>query len=318
MHTKTLIIYLSVLMIASILWGSSLSRSAQDARARYSADRSDTEMQERNQSAFALILGEVRATMADLMFMKTSAYLHAGVGYASRLQMEGTTQKETFAGCGPGTPTSIRNASEDFRGFLGSIEREVKPFRDSSQAHVHTTTKELIPWFRVMTLTNPHYIRGYRVGSKILADEKQWAKCLDFLNEGIRNNPNNPELFLLYQSIASLHLRGKNYSDYPWRKDWLSLALEATRKAYELGKTQRPSLGELNKIQKDLAWSQDLEEDFRFCAHLVPLLLRDQGKMDEALRTAQEIQAQMPNYSPIRQTVQQLLALTTHAPGAKG
>ena len=35
----------------------------------------------RNASAFAQILGEVRATAADLMFMKTGHYLHAGIGY---------------------------------------------------------------------------------------------------------------------------------------------------------------------------------------------------------------------------------------------
>ena len=317
MHTKILVTYLSALMMASIIWGSSLSRSAQDARIRYSVDRSETDMQERNQSAFALILGEMRATMADLMFMKTSTYLHAGVGYSSSLQMEANSKADTFSGCGPGTPTSIRDASKDFRGFLGNIEREVKPFRDSSQAHVHTATKELIPWFRVMTLTNPHYIRGYRVGSKILADEMQWGKCLDFLNEGIRNNADNPELFLLYQSVASLHLRGRTHDDYPWRKEWMSLALEASRKAYALGKMQRPPLGELNKIQKDLVWTQDLEEDFRFCAHMVPLLLRDEGKSDEALHLAQEIQTQMPHYKPIQETVRQLLGRTV-SQGAKG
>jgi hypothetical protein len=37
------------------------------------------DLEARNKNAFALILGEIRATAADLMFIKTERYLHSGV-----------------------------------------------------------------------------------------------------------------------------------------------------------------------------------------------------------------------------------------------
>jgi hypothetical protein len=304
--TVLFLLYGAFFFAGLAFFGLGVRRATAAARAEYNAGRTDAALGERNSSAFAHILDEFRSTMADTMFVKTNRYLHGGVAYAPRLKMDSADDSQAYAGCTPGTPTLVRPATSDFRGFLGDLERQVKPFRAAGETHIHMTADELTPWFRMMTLVNPNYIRGYRIGAKTLAEDKKWSQALDFLNEGIANNQGNPELFLLYQSLASFHMRGRYHRGYPWGETWVQKGLDAATKAYELGLKQRPPLGEVDKTAGNLAWTSDLEEDFRYSAHMIPLLLREQGKPSEALVKAQEIQAVIPSFMPLKNTIRQL------------
>lgn len=310
-------LYAPLFIACVIIFVPGLRQDTASARAQYNTGRTDAVLNERNSSAFAQILDEFRSSMADMMFVKTNRYLHGGVAYAPRLKIDSPDDSQAFSGCTPGTPTLIRPAQEDFRGFLGNLERQVKPYRESGQGHIHMTADELTPWFRVMTLVNPNYIRGYRIGAKTLADEQKWTQALEFMNEGIANNKGNPELFLLYQSLASFHLRGRAQKGYPWGRAWVENALDAATKSYTLGLQQRPPLGKDGQRGKNLLWTMDLEEDFCYSANLIPLLLRDQGKIHEALTKAREIEAVAPNFGPIRKTTQELSAKAKAISGVK-
>ena len=279
------------------------------ARSIYTAGQTEDVLRERNTSAFAQILGEVRATAADLMFIKTNRYLHTGVAYVPKqgrdLAIDSVDESKHFSAC-VGAATQIRSAAEDFRGFLGNLERTVKPYKDASAEHTHTAKTELLPWYRLMTLSNPQYIRGYRIGGSTLASEEKWRQALEFMEEGIARNQGNPQLFLLYQTLASFHLRGKTHKGYPWGDAWLDNALKAALNAYELGRKQRPPLGKTGAIAKDLAWSLDLEDDFCFSAHVILLLLREKGDIEGALQYGREMVELVPNYQPIRRTFEDL------------
>ena len=41
----------------------------------------------------------------------------------------------------------------------------MKPWLDPSKHAGHSDGKEVLPWFRVMTLSDPHYVRAYAVGT---------------------------------------------------------------------------------------------------------------------------------------------------------
>ncbi|MBN1868317.1 hypothetical protein JW916_13610 [Candidatus Sumerlaeota bacterium] len=283
-----------------------LRAASQLERSLYNVGGSEAAIRNRNASAFGMILGEIRATAADLLFMKTTRYLHAGIAYAPKKNVDLMGKTELDQTCGPGTATQIRSKQDDFRGFLGDLEREVKPYRHSSQAHTHTQKAELIPWYRIMTLSNPRYVRGYRVGGMTLADEGHWQSALDFITEGLRNNDDNPEVFLLYQTLALFHVRGKYQKAYPWGDKWLPNALDAARESYRRGLAERPELGEEGKIASHLTWSDDLEEDFLFSANLVPILLRDQGRLEEALERAREVRRIAPSSQPAERLVRDI------------
>lgn len=304
MTSKRLSTFFEIALAALVfcVWaagGPRLREAVENLAAHRAGSIGEQDLRQRNESAFAQILGEARASMGDILFVKTNRYLHAGIGYAPRLNTTSGDDSRMFSSCTPGTPTLIRSKQSDFRGFLGSLERAVKPYAVAGAAHVHLGPDELTPWYRVITLVNPQHIRAYRIGAKALGDAKKWEEALDFLKEGIRLNRQNPELFLLYQSLASFHMRGRFHKDYPWGDSWVDNAKEAATKGYEAALPQRPAQGQTNKIHKDILWTDDHEEDFRYCAHMIGLLLREQGRRAEALAWAQKAVVECPGFSPL-------------------
>jgi hypothetical protein len=86
----------------------------------------------------------------------------------------------------------IPSADQDFRGLVGYLERQVKPYFGPGDPHTHTGGEELLPWFRVMTLSDPHYVAGYTTGAWWLSAQ-QPEEALAFIEEGVRNNPGSFE-----------------------------------------------------------------------------------------------------------------------------
>ena len=115
------------------------------------------ELTQRNSSPFALILGEFRASLSDFMFMKTERYLDSGIAYTPHINVQGMASEDARQAndLSSGNSVSqthdehhdhqehpatlIRTQTSDFRGFLGDLEREIKPYRDPKLGHKHTT-----------------------------------------------------------------------------------------------------------------------------------------------------------------------------------
>ncbi len=348
---KTLAILLLVLIVVT---APSIRRWVLAERAAI-IPSSTGNLQARNQNAFALILGEIRATAADLMFLKTERYFHSGVAYKAHMDLnkmattgeraakerEGrenhdhehgsgraSSDEETLSLDEPvakhgnhvhgehsedgdthpgGVPTLIRTAAEDFRGFLGDLERETKPFRDPKLEHHVTTGNELLPWYRLMTLSDPHNLRGYMIGTMLLMQANKRHEALSFIKEGIEKNQGNPQAFRLYASLTQVH----------WKSGRLEKALAAARKGYQLAKAVRPpdaarprtparSLPKTTRTAKLPVWTDDLENDFLFLARFVPLLLEKKGELAEALRVASEVSSLAPDDMPIKQIADRL------------
>jgi len=305
------------------------------AKERQGALRSAEDIEKRNSNAFAVILGEARATAADLMFIKTERYLDSGVAYQPHIDVDEMAEtgrivtkgaaKPGLANAGLGdadlsaggheghdhhehehhVPTVIRTAADDFRGFLGDLERVVKPYRDPSEPHNHTDGRELLPWYRLMTLANPGFIRAYMIGAMWLTQQGKWREARDFVLEGIRDNPDNPELFRLYVSLALLYIKAR-INPAATDPDWLDHALGASRKAYELALAQRPEGGKIGATRGSLVWRDDLEEEFRFAGRWVAILLREKGDAAAALAAAREFESQASEDGPIKNLLNEL------------
>lgn len=170
--------------------------------------RDEASRMQRNSSAIATVIGEFRTSLSDILFVKTERYLHSGVAYVPHmdeklLSIGGLTRELTehqeevgiiedeFEDSG--TPTLIPQVSKDFRGFVGRLERQVKPWRDPELAHMHTEGKQLLPWFRVMTVSDPNYVRGYSVGAWWLIS-RDIDQAQAFAEEGLANNENAFEI----------------------------------------------------------------------------------------------------------------------------
>ncbi|MCX7014365.1 MAG: hypothetical protein NTW86_17740 [Candidatus Sumerlaeota bacterium] len=307
MSPKSPILLAFALLAFLAALGPSAREVARRAHERPGALSAAEDLEKRNSNAFAMILGEVRASAADLMFTKTERYLHYGVAYKPHMEInptavEGGAQEAEHD---ENVPTIIRAKADDFRGFLGDLERAVKPFRDPSKPHELSTGEELLPWYRLMTLADPHYLRGYMLGAMWLEQDKQWRQARQFLEEGIAANPQSPELWRLEVAYALLFIKTRYFNVWG---DWLDRALDASNQAFSLGLQQRPEGGKEGAIRRDLVWRVDLEEDFRLAGRWRALLLRERGDNAGALAAALEFQQLAPDDTPIQDLINELKA----------
>ena len=179
----------------------------------------------RNASAVGVMLGEVRTAISDIMLIKTERYLHSGIAYVPKtdqgalsvtaaMERMDAHQAELGAEHDPGeidlndagSPTVIRGKEADFRGFIGNLHRAVAPYQHASKEHEHTDGRELLPWFRVMTLSDPNFVQGYAMGSWWLKSREP-DEALAFADEGIRNNPHAFQIYVTKGQILLLKAR---------------------------------------------------------------------------------------------------------------
>jgi len=329
----------ALLLAALLLWGD-------DARtlSMYERERggmllaSESEIERRNQNAFAVILGQVRADAASLMFTTTERYLHAGVAYQPHINLTElgrsgeVVAKDPHSAAGHdcaehageedahgedddhppgcehgGVPTVIPESEQDFRGFLGDLEREVKPWIDPSLPHRHGSGDELLPWYRLMTLSNPRFIRGYLIGAMWLANRDDYSVALDFLDEGITHNDGNPELFRLYLSKATIHARTRFEAEH--EQSWLGDALATAQEAYDLACAARPENGEVGVRKSGLEWTVDLEDEFRMAGRYVVIFHRDLGQLQQGLDAVSHFLQLAPDDGPAKNLLLELSEL---------
>jgi len=251
-------------------------------RPAYSLDEGAREQV--NTSPFALIMGEVRVTAADVMWVKTESYMHLGINFSPHLSAEalassGETHlvgEKNKPGETPAHPVQEAPDSEvgticpatplvpdrlkDYRGFIGTIQRNVEPWKAPGEEFRHAPGDELIPWYRLLTLSDPHHTRGYMTGAWWLMKQETrqpgaLKQALDFIDEGIRNNADNFQLPLMRGRI--LMALGRHAE-----------AIAAFRVSAGLGLKIRPADGK----EKLPVWTYWEEEDFSSAVHYVPAL----------------------------------------------
>ncbi len=331
MKRKWSIYMLSALFLCSPI----LSLRLNPLSYRGGRSRSEQDRVERNTSAAAIMLGELRTAFNDMLYIKSERYMHNGTAYMLHLADQlmsvagsskalerhesevGNTNHHHHAhhphaddhghdahethdehdrhehahhqhgehGEGvvldhdcTGTPTIIPTQQNDYRGFIGQLHRKVKPWRDPSKGHLHTTGTELLPWFKLMTLSDPHYVRAYAIGGWWLKRKNEEA-AFEFVNEGIEHNP---DAFQIYITKAGFLLdrwrdEGKK-RDSPIFNDLKDCYIKAARAAIE----QRPQGWTMEK--EDISWTIYMEEDALYATRMAVLLDHYYGDKQAALQ----------------------------------
>jgi len=269
-----------------------------------------------NQSSLARILGEFRTGASDMLFIKTERYLHSGVGYVPHLTedlltVQGTDKgvDEHLAEMGDAeedvfeheeeAEVLVPRAESDYRGWIGDMHREIKPWLDPSIPHRHTDGKELIPWFKMMTLSDPGYIRGYVVGAFWLKRHQPEA-AMAFIEEGLKENP---EAFQLHLSKGMLLLsearkragKGKLPGDTPESLEKVLLAKDAVQLAATYMLSSRPPLPEQGDITDDPGWGKYEESDAMAAVNLSVMLESDFGDPETAQILREQFRPLMPD-----------------------
>ncbi len=276
---------------------------------------------ERNTSAFATMLGEFRTALSDIMYIKTERYLHSGVAYEPHLEADtlntvGTikdidtdhakassrNQQVVEPDSAGIAATLIPTAQKDWRGFIGTLHRKVKPWRDPSEPHLLTDGREMLPWFRVMTMTDPHYVRGYAVGAWWLK-RRNLDAAITFAQEGITNNPT---AFEIYYTLGELFMeRGRkannggitNPGDEAL-KHFLA-ARDAFQKGAELAIAKRPHGWVDDPKNPSAVWNANDETDAIGTVHLAVLTEKNFGDPQKAIELARRYLAVFPADAPL-------------------
>lgn len=316
LSTKLILQWAVVVLFLLSPW---VTRSLQPQRYEGGRSRDVQQRALRNSGSIARMLGEFRTSMSDIMFLKTERYLHSGIGYASHAVVkddsvsnaakslsahqrevaeEKAGKKHSEEEHDEDHPeTLIKSSDEDFRGIIGWMHRQVKPWQDPAKPHAHTDGTELLPWFKVMTLSDPHYIRAYALGGWWLKKESL-EEALKFVNEGIRNNPQAFQIYYMRGNILfekAKKLAGDDLYNPP--AEVLKIfkeAQESFRTASDFAVEQRPQDLNLESVNAS-GWTFYKEGDALASARMLVLIEKYYGSEQSALQMARSYAAKIGN-----------------------
>ena len=196
-------------------------------------------------SLIASVMGDSRQLFANQLFTKGDVYMHSGY-YPSifdtkklHAPKEGSKPEDHSAHKHDENGRCLADEGEtDILGKpLDWIDRFSRNFYITEHTHLEKgQEREMLPWLKFASEMDPHQIDIYTVAAFWLRTSlKKSKEAEEFLREGLRNNPNNPELLL---ELAKLY-----HDDYH--------DIDHARNLYEMAQTQWDKQ-EANKKEPDM------------------------------------------------------------------
>lgn len=159
---------------------------------------------------------------------------------------------------------AIPHADHDFRGVLGDLERDVKPYFVRQSRVLAVDPDQVLPLCRAAVALDPHFVEAYATGATfVYRAGRHTEEAMRFLEEGARNNPDS---FEIQEELGHIALVG--------RKD-LAGAIAYLRRGLTLVPTGR------RLSEQEQTTLQDL---YRWLA----LAHRDRGEGRQAAQVARE------------------------------
>lgn len=274
-----------------------------------------------NHSALGMMLGEFRTSLSDMFYLQTENFLHYGVAFkphdddehskteemVADLKMGGAeenTHKHHDFDHGDEVLTVIPTAEKDYRSWLGNLHREIKPWQAPGEAHRLSRDAEVIPLFRLMTLADPHYVRGYQVGAFWIQQLDPKAAA-DFIAEGLKNNPDSFQLYLMrgllnVKKARKLMPGGRLDGKDPDQRKLLLEAKADFQQAAEMMFQARPSLEDLDQPDQT-DWTNDQETDAMAAVNMAVMLEQMVGRPDHAKQLAESCLKRMPENKHLKE-----------------
>ena len=165
----------------------------------------------------AVAIGDARRMFANHFFIKADAYFHSGFypTVYDNLQSYKTPHIAEDSGAMEGKNTG------DETTFLGKprnwIDRFGRQFFPS--VHTHLTeggangeekegeVREILPWMKLSSELDPKRVETYTVTAYWLLRIGKTQEAEDFLHEGLKENPGNPQLLF---DLGRLYLESRN------------------------------------------------------------------------------------------------------------
>jgi hypothetical protein len=168
---------------------------------------------------------------------------------------------------------------------VGDLQRAVKPWRDPGDHAAHSDGIEVLPWYRMMTLSDPNYIRGYTLGGWWLK-RRNPGEALRFVEEGLANNPGAFQVHLAKAQILLHQARETNGGHLDPLNDGARALCEeaaaAFARAADLAVDQRPA--GWSNAEEDPRWNDYMDDDALAAARMAVTLARRLGRPADADR----------------------------------
>jgi tetratricopeptide (TPR) repeat protein len=260
-------------------------------------------LEAQDQSAAASLIGNFRTSASAFLYLKADSYLHNGVEMRPLSGSEiaqgrsgvGGDAQESGLGDDSKRVTVVPDATHDYRGIFGDIERQTSTYK-GMVGHTHSNPTQSLPLYRLMTWLDPQFIPGWTTGAYVILYNKSAAsleRALEHLHAGLEKNPSSIEIFY---EISSCYLKivaeaGQNHRDY-------ESALPYLESACKIG-TQ--NFSRLSMSEKEAT----LNAHRRFV-----VCLRDTGRYALASKAADIALHQFPKDGPILRLKDQVAILS--------
>jgi hypothetical protein len=212
----------------------------------------------------ASLAGQFQTSASGFLWAYTEVYLHNGIKLRRMTEKE-KVQQGLNDGRNHGT-TIIPDATRDFRGVFGDVERSVSAWSEK-QNQKQNDPRQCLPLFRIMTWLDPYFVEGWTTGAMVIGmghNEESTRKALEFLREGLQHNPDCVDIPMMF---AMLELtRNKNFKK---SERFLIQAIKNGKARYEI----------LSENEKSA-----LQNSYRWLA----LVYRDTGKTENLMKTVKE------------------------------
>ena len=154
---------------------------------------------------FGMLLGDGRKLFANQFFTMADVYFHSGY-YPSIFDKKEEGPKAIVSATQGNEDSDHDHDHEDeaecemHGSFMAQpqnwLESFGRDFKITQHTHLeHQKEREILPWLRLAADLDPQKIETYTVGAYFLRDRLGRSDQAEaFLREGLRNNPNSPEI----------------------------------------------------------------------------------------------------------------------------
>jgi tetratricopeptide (TPR) repeat protein len=259
----------------------------------------------RQGGAMAKVLGEGRRLFANQFITMADVYLHSGYYPSIFDQANSKTSKAIVTGDGhedheekgheghqhdENGVCDHRDEHEKAMDFMGKpsnwLDAFIRRFRITEHTHLENgREREVLPWLRIAIELDPQKIETYTSTAYWLSQKLGRVKDAEqILREGIRNNPNNPELLFEMGLIQYKNNRDATKARHLW-------LLALRRWDEQSDEVKKESPGVLDRVAVNLG---RLEED--------------QGNLPEAISYYEIAMKVAPSPEALQKTVNDLKA----------
>lgn len=196
----------------------------------------------RSDNVLKVLLGNGRKLFANQFFTEADVYFHSGY-YPSifdrRVQASQSPMVSGHAehGHGEGEHSEAEEEHEKEMSFLGKphdwIDAFGRHFFVTQHTHLHGgKEREILPWLKLSAELDPQHVETYTVASYWLRSRLGKVKeAEEFLRDGLRNNPNSPEILFELGRLYKENVHDTNHACNVWE-----LALRRWREAEKANK----------------------------------------------------------------------------------